>query len=106
MSTGITVGGATGSAGETIVAASSKLAATAERHLNQEGDAAGLLSLPAGLAIPPPLLGLASPVAPPASDGAASDDADEGVPCSLLQAVAAKNIEMRARIRTLRIPPP
>src|SRR5438132_5090257 len=68
---------------------------------NQEGAAAGLASVPAGLAIPP--AGLASPAGLAASDGDASGD--EAF-CCLLQAIAAKNIDMRARTRTLRIPPP
>src|SRR5689334_19590720 len=68
---------------------------------DQEGAAAGLASVPAGLAIPP--AGLASPAGLAASDGDASGD--EAF-CCLLQAIAAKNIDMRARIRALRIPPP
>ena len=74
-----------------------------EIEFNQDGEAAGLAPPPAGLAILPPL-GLASPAGLDASAGEASGD--EAVPCSLLQAEAAKNIEMRASIRTLRITPP
>lgn len=68
---------------------------------NYDGEAAGLASAGEGLAIPP--AGLASAAGLAASDGEASD---ELLPCCLLQAIAAKNIDMRARIRTLRIPPP
>jgi hypothetical protein len=69
--------------------------------IDQEDEAAGLASAPEGLAVPP--AGLASPPGLAASDGDASGD--DAFRC-LLQAVAAKNIEMKARIRTLRIPPP
>jgi hypothetical protein len=76
------------------------------------GDAAGLAMLPAGLAAGLAMLpaGLAAGLASAglaASEGAAEAEAsgeEAGVVSwDFLQAIAAKNIEMKARIRTLRI---
>jgi len=68
------------------------------------GEAAGLLSAPAGLAsgLAAMLDSAAGLASVPAADPEESGDAGV-VSSDLLQAVAAKNIEKRARIRTLRI---